>query len=206
MRGREREEIQNWISEPTMFGVAARVCEQDHARGFGWAGGLINKFGHAQCLLHLIWAGRTGLVHNSPHALLHSTHTPSVYKCPFTISSPMRLHPCPVTLLPSPRTQVNPTVLTIMTFPFLFPLTFGDVSHAGLMHLFLPPHAHNYARTQVNPTVLTIMTFPFLFALMFGDVGHAGLMLMFALVLIVKERVLGVQDLGDMVQLLFGGR
>lgn len=59
---------------------------------------------------------------------------------------------------------------------------------------------------QVNPTVLTIMTFPFLFAVMFGDMGHAILMLLFAGFMIIKEKQLIKQDLGDMVSLLFGGR
>jgi V-type H+-transporting ATPase subunit a len=59
---------------------------------------------------------------------------------------------------------------------------------------------------QVNPTVLTLMTFPFLFAVMFGDVGHALMMIAFAAFLIIKERYLATQDLGDMVSLLFGGR
>jgi V-type H+-transporting ATPase subunit a len=32
--------------------------------------------------------------------------------------------------------QVNPAVLTIMTFPFLFAVMFGDWGHATLMLLF----------------------------------------------------------------------
>ncbi len=59
---------------------------------------------------------------------------------------------------------------------------------------------------EVNPAVLTLMTFPFLFAVMFGDWGHATLMIAFALLLVVKERALAKQDLGDMLSLLFGGR
>ena len=35
-----------------------------------------------------------------------------------------------------PPSQVNPAVLTIMTFPFLFAVMFGDWGHATLMLLF----------------------------------------------------------------------
>ncbi|PNW78309.1 hypothetical protein CHLRE_09g402500v5 [Chlamydomonas reinhardtii] len=59
---------------------------------------------------------------------------------------------------------------------------------------------------EVNPTVLTLMTFPFLFSVMFGDFGHAILMIAFAALLVWKEKQLAKQDLGDMLQLLFGGR
>jgi V-type H+-transporting ATPase subunit a len=59
---------------------------------------------------------------------------------------------------------------------------------------------------QVNPTVLTLMTFPFLFAVMFGDVGHAVMMLAFSGFMIYNERKLAGQDLGDMVNILYGGR
>ena len=40
--------------------------------------------------------------------------------------------PCPMPL----RVQVNPAVLSIMTFPFLFAIMFGDWGHATLMLLF----------------------------------------------------------------------
>ncbi|GFR51127.1 hypothetical protein Agub_g13480 [Astrephomene gubernaculifera] len=59
---------------------------------------------------------------------------------------------------------------------------------------------------EVNPAVLTLMTFPFLFAVMFGDFGHAILMIAFAAFLVIKEKKLAKQDLGDMLSLLFGGR
>ncbi|PNH05344.1 Vacuolar proton ATPase a3 [Tetrabaena socialis] len=59
---------------------------------------------------------------------------------------------------------------------------------------------------EVNPAVLTLMTFPFLFSVMFGDFGHAILMLAFAALLVLKEKTLAKQDLGDMLSLLFGGR
>ncbi len=64
----------------------------------------------------------------------------------------------------------------------------------------------NSCLLQVNPAVLTIMTFPFLFAVMFGDWGHATLMLLFATFLIVKEKSLEKMDLGDIGEMLFGGR
>ncbi|GAB4815451.1 hypothetical protein N2152v2_002497 [Parachlorella kessleri] len=59
---------------------------------------------------------------------------------------------------------------------------------------------------EANPGVFTIVTFPFLFAVMFGDMGHGLLMLMFAGWLIAREKVLGRQDLGDILGMMFGGR
>lgn len=59
---------------------------------------------------------------------------------------------------------------------------------------------------QVNPTVFTLITFPFLFAVMFGDFAHGFMMLLFALLLIVREKSLGKQQLNDMIEMLFGGR
>jgi len=67
--------------------------------------------------------------------------------------------------------------------------------------------AYGVARyREVNPTLFTIITFPFLFAVMFGDMAHGILMLMFALLLILREKSLGRQQLGDMLEMLFGGR
>lgn len=58
---------------------------------------------------------------------------------------------------------------------------------------------------EVNPSVFTIVTFPFLFAVMFGDVGHAALMLIMAVYLVLNERKLSKQNLGDMFDMIFGG-
>lgn len=67
--------------------------------------------------------------------------------------------------------------------------------------------AYGVARyREVNPTVFTLVTFPFLFAVMFGDFAHGIMMLMFALVLVLREKALGGQQLNDMVEMLFGGR
>lgn len=67
--------------------------------------------------------------------------------------------------------------------------------------------AYGVARyREVNPTIFTIMTFPFLFAVMFGDVGHAVLMLLVCLFLVINEKKMMKQDLGDMVDMIFGGR
>ncbi|KAG2432238.1 hypothetical protein HXX76_009157 [Chlamydomonas incerta] len=67
--------------------------------------------------------------------------------------------------------------------------------------------AYGIARyREVNPAVLTLMTFPFLFAVMFGDFGHAILMIAFAAVLVIKEKQLGKQVLGDILAMLYGGR
>lgn len=67
--------------------------------------------------------------------------------------------------------------------------------------------AYGIARyREVNPAVMTVITFPFLFAVMFGDIGHGILMLMFALVLVLSERKLEGQKLGDIMGMMFGGR
>ena len=66
--------------------------------------------------------------------------------------------------------------------------------------------AYGVARyREVNPTVFTIVTFPFLFAVMFGDVGHGFLMLLMCIYLIANERKMLKQDLGDMLDMIFGG-
>ncbi|EFN56991.1 hypothetical protein CHLNCDRAFT_34870 [Chlorella variabilis] len=67
--------------------------------------------------------------------------------------------------------------------------------------------AYGIARyREANPAVFTIISFPFLFAVMFGDIGHGLLMLMFALVLVLRERQMAKQDLGDILGMMFGGR
>ena len=66
--------------------------------------------------------------------------------------------------------------------------------------------AYGIARyREVNPSVFTIVTFPFLFAVMFGDVGHAALMLLVSVWMVVNERKLMKQNLGDMFDMIFGG-
>jgi len=59
---------------------------------------------------------------------------------------------------------------------------------------------------KVNPTLFTIVTFPFLFAVMFGDSGHGFLMLLFASLMIIREKQMSKAQLGDMIDMLFGGR
>ena len=41
---------------------------------------------------------------------------------------------------------------------------------------------------------------------MFGDMAHGILMLMFAMLLILREKQMERANLGDMVEMLFGGR
>ena len=66
--------------------------------------------------------------------------------------------------------------------------------------------AYGIARyREVNPSVFTIVTFPFLFAVMFGDVGHAALMLMLTVWMVANERKVVKQELGDMLDMIFGG-
>ncbi|XP_052826567.1 V-type proton ATPase 116 kDa subunit a 1 isoform X2 [Octopus bimaculoides] len=60
---------------------------------------------------------------------------------------------------------------------------------------------------EVNPAPFTIITFPFLFAVMFGDAGHGFLMTLFAVWMIVREKVLSTKK-GDneIWNTTFGGR
>jgi len=49
------------------------------------------------------------------------------------------------------------------------------------------------------PAPYTIITFPFLFAVMFGDIGHGLIMTMFALFLVLKEKMLIAKKIKDEV-------
>lgn len=52
---------------------------------------------------------------------------------------------------------------------------------------------------EVNPALYTLITFPFLFSVMFGDFGHGIIMMVFALLLIVKEKQLANVKAGGQV-------
>ncbi|CAA7020639.1 unnamed protein product [Microthlaspi erraticum] len=67
--------------------------------------------------------------------------------------------------------------------------------------------AYGVAKYQeANPGVFTIVTFPFLFAVMFGDWGHGICLLLATMYLIVREKKLASQKLGDIMEMAFGGR
>ncbi|XP_065882276.1 V-type proton ATPase subunit a2-like [Euphorbia lathyris] len=67
--------------------------------------------------------------------------------------------------------------------------------------------AYGIAKYQeANPGVYTIVTFPFLFAVMFGDWGHGICLLLATLFLILREKKLSSQKLGDIMEMTFGGR
>ncbi|CAH8369403.1 unnamed protein product [Eruca vesicaria subsp. sativa] len=67
--------------------------------------------------------------------------------------------------------------------------------------------AYGVAKYQeANPAVFTIVTFPFLFAVMFGDWGHGICLLLATMYLIVREKKLASQKLGDIMEMAFGGR
>ncbi|CAO2813419.1 unnamed protein product [Amaranthus hypochondriacus] len=67
--------------------------------------------------------------------------------------------------------------------------------------------AYGIARYQeANPTVYTVVTFPFLFAVMFGDWGHGICLLLATLYLVLREKKLASQKLGDIMEMMFGGR
>ncbi|KMZ56077.1 hypothetical protein ZOSMA_99G00070 [Zostera marina] len=67
--------------------------------------------------------------------------------------------------------------------------------------------AYGVAKYQeANPGVYTIITFPFLFAVMFGDWGHGICLLIATLYFVLKENKLSTQKLGDITEMIFGGR
>ncbi|XP_010437006.2 PREDICTED: V-type proton ATPase subunit a3 [Camelina sativa] len=67
--------------------------------------------------------------------------------------------------------------------------------------------AYGVAKYQeANPGVFTIVTFPFLFAVMFGDWGHGICILLATMYLILREKKLSSQKLGDIMEMAFGGR
>ncbi|KAG9135048.1 hypothetical protein Leryth_011546 [Lithospermum erythrorhizon] len=67
--------------------------------------------------------------------------------------------------------------------------------------------AYGVAKYQeANPGVFTIVTFPFLFAVMFGDWGHGICLFLATLYFIIKEKKLSSQKLGDITEMIFGGR
>ncbi|KAK4804558.1 hypothetical protein SAY86_004375 [Trapa natans] len=67
--------------------------------------------------------------------------------------------------------------------------------------------AYGVAKYQeANPAVFTIITFPFLFAVMFGDWGHGICLFLATLYFIMRERKLSRQKLGDITEMIFGGR
>ena len=59
---------------------------------------------------------------------------------------------------------------------------------------------------EANPAPFTIVTFPFLFAVMFGDFGHGMLLLAFALWMVLREKIMGRQQLDEIIGMCFGGR
>ncbi|XVF73847.1 hypothetical protein PTKIN_Ptkin13bG0014200 [Pterospermum kingtungense] len=67
--------------------------------------------------------------------------------------------------------------------------------------------AYGIAKYQeANPGVFTIITFPFLFAVMFGDWGHGICLFLATLYFIIREKKFSSQKLGDITQMIFGGR
>ncbi|XP_043713377.1 V-type proton ATPase subunit a2-like [Telopea speciosissima] len=67
--------------------------------------------------------------------------------------------------------------------------------------------AYGVAKYQeANPGLFTIITFPFLFAVMFGDWGHGISLFLASLFFIFREKKFSGQKLGDMTEMIFGGR
>ncbi|KAJ3092075.1 H(+)-transporting V0 sector ATPase subunit a [Quaeritorhiza haematococci] len=59
---------------------------------------------------------------------------------------------------------------------------------------------------EVNPGLFTVITFPFLFAVMFGDFGHGLLVTAAAAYMVISEKKMASQKLGEIVSMFFGGR
>ena len=59
---------------------------------------------------------------------------------------------------------------------------------------------------EVNPGAFCCILFPYLFGIMFGDFGHGLLFALFGLYLISKEKEWEGKDLGDMLEMVYGGR
>ncbi|EOY14898.1 hypothetical protein QUC31_000280 [Theobroma cacao] len=67
--------------------------------------------------------------------------------------------------------------------------------------------AYGIAKYQeANPAVFTIITFPFLFAVMFGDWGHGICLCLATSYFIIREKKFSSQKLGDITEMIFGGR
>ncbi|KAK2460661.1 hypothetical protein APHAL10511_007131 [Amanita phalloides] len=62
------------------------------------------------------------------------------------------------------------------------------------------------AYQEVNPGLFAIVTFPFLFAVMFGDIGHGFIIFSAALYMILSEKRLQKQDMGEISAQFFFGR
>lgn len=59
---------------------------------------------------------------------------------------------------------------------------------------------------EANPGLFAVITFPFLFAVMFGDIGHGAIITVAAIYMIMRERQLAKQDLGEIMGQFFFGR
>ncbi|KAK6245495.1 hypothetical protein SCA6_008585 [Theobroma cacao] len=67
--------------------------------------------------------------------------------------------------------------------------------------------AYGIAKYQeANPAVFTIITFPFLFAVMFGDWGHGICLCLATSYFTIREKKFSSQKLGDITEMIFGGR
>ncbi len=59
---------------------------------------------------------------------------------------------------------------------------------------------------EANPALFAAVCFPFMFGIMFGDIGHGLLLFLFSLLVVLREKSLGKQNLGELGSLIYNGR
>lgn len=88
-----------------------------------------------------------------------------------------------------------------LTPPTYIPVTAFTSGFQALVNTYGTPRYR-----EVNPGAFCCILFPYLFGIMFGDFGHGLLFALFGYYLISKEKEWEGQDLGDMLEMVYGGR
>ena len=88
-----------------------------------------------------------------------------------------------------------------LTPPTYIPVTAFTSGFQALVNTYGTPRYR-----EVNPGAFCCILFPYLFGIMFGDFGHGLLFALFGYYLISKEKDWEGKDLGDMLEMVYGGR
>lgn len=88
-----------------------------------------------------------------------------------------------------------------LTPPTYIPVTAFTSGFQALVNTYGTPRYR-----EVNPGAFCCILFPYLFGIMFGDFGHGLLFACFGYYLISKEKEWEGKDLGDMLEMVYGGR